>query len=311
MAIVTSDLLTGLLTQFRALFAQEFQAAQAFQGWLKIVSRVPSKGELNTYTWFGTVPKMVDVTHGSPVEQGLPLYSFDIKNKEFQVVIPVERAAIERDRLQLIPARIRQLALEAARHPGELLFDTLIRANANAYDGSAFFADTRTIGDSGNIDNKLTGTGTSVAQFQADLASARSAMRLFKDDKARPMNLIGNVIMVPSAVEQIAWQALNMHQASILQPVVPSTADGVLAGAGYLIIINPYLTDTNDWYLFHVGPGEDRPAIWQVEKEVEITADTNPNSAEVIRTRKFLYSAYGRYNLGLTDPRFGVLTTNT
>lgn len=311
MAIVTSDFLSGIRTNFQALFTQSFNAAMALQGWQRLANRVPSNGELNTYNWFGTVPKMIEVTHGQPELQGLAAYNFSITNREYQAVIEVRRAAIERDQLNLITPRVRQLGGEAARHPGELIFDTLIRANANAYDGSAFFADTRVIGNSANIDNQIAGTGTTVAQFQADLAAAQAQMRLFEDDQARPMNLVGNVIMVPPALIQVAWQALNANQGSVLNPVVPATADGILSAAGYLVVSNPFLTDTNDWYLFHIGPGEDRPFIWQVEKAPEITADTNPNSAYAIEHNAYLYSVYGRYYVGLTDPRFGVLTTNS
>ncbi len=311
MSVVTSDFLIGLRTQFEAMFKMNFEAAMALEGWPRLVARVGSKGEQNTYNWFGTVPKVEKVTHGVAAIHGLRPDSFTVLNEEWQAIIEVERAAIERDRLDLIGPRISQLAQELARHPGELVYDDLVRANANAFDGAAFFADTRVIGDSANIDNQFAGTGTTVAQFQADLATAQATMRKFQDDRARPMNLVGNVIMVPPELIQVAWQALNANQGSVLSPVVPATQDGILSQVGYLVASNPYLTDANDWYLFHVGPGQDRPFVWQVEKEAEITADTNPNSAEAIKTRKFLYSGYSRYNVAFTDPRYGVKITNT
>lgn len=310
MAVVTSDFLSGLRTQFEAMFKMDFNAAMGLQGWTKLVNRVGSKGEQNTYNWFGTVPKVEKVTHGAGTISSLRPSNFTVLNEEWQAIIEVERAAIERDRLDLIGPRISQLAQELARHPGELVYDGLVRANATAFDGAAFFADSRTIGDSANIDNLSAGTGTTVAQFQADLASGQATMRKFQDDRGRPMNLVGNVIMVPPELIQLAWQALNANQGSVLNPVVPATQDGILLQVGYMVVSNPYLTDPNDWYLFHVGPGEDRPFVWQVEKEPEITADTNPNSAEVIKTRKFLYSAYARYNVAFTDPRFGVKIVN-
>lgn len=310
MAIVTSDFLNNVLTNFKALFASDFLAAQALQGWQQLANRVPSNGDQNIYNWYGTVPKMVDVTHGSVEFAGLKYYNFTISNLEYQNGILVERTVFERDNLNLVRPKINQLALEAARHPGELILN-LVLNNSNAYDGAAFFADTRTIGDSANIDNQLAGTGTTVAQFQADLAAARSAMRKFQDDKGRPMNLIGNVIMVPPELEQLAWQSLNANQGSLNQPVVPASKNGILEAGGYIVVANPFLTDPNNWYLFHVGPGEDKPFIWQVEKDPELQSETNPNSAFVIENRKFMYSAYARYNVGFTDPRFGVLTTNT
>jgi phage major head subunit gpT-like protein len=310
MPVVSSDFLSGVLTNFRALFAREFNAAQALQGWQQMAIRMESEGEQNTYEWFGTVPQMQDVSHDVVSLRGLDEYNFSITNKEYQAAIEVSRMALERDRLNLVTPRIQQLAGEAARHPGKLIFD-LFEDNPDAYDETAFFANTRTLGDSDNIDNLLSGTGTTVTQLQTDLASARAAMRLFQDDRARPMNLIPNVIVVPPALEQKMWQALNVQQAGRQQNApIPATTDGVLNGAGYALITNPYLSETNDWYMLHVGGPAMRPFIWQVEKQPVLESDTNPNDRENILKRKYLYSVYGRYNVGVTDPRLAVKIDN-
>lgn len=311
MAVVTSDFLAGVLTNFRALFHRDFQAARGLQGWAILASKVPSSGELNTYEWFGTVPKMEDVTHGQVSVQGLDEYNFSITNSEYQAAIEVRRAALERDQLGLIAPRIGQLAQEAARHPGELIFD-LFETPGNAFDGTGFFADSRTIGESANVDNQIAGSGTSIAQFQTDLAAARTQMRKFQDDKGRVMNLIGNVLVVPPDIEQTVYQALNVQQeGGVTVAVVPALASGVLTGKGYSIVVNPQLTDANDWYLLHVGPGQDKPFIWQEEKRPVLESDTNPNTRQAIIDRTFIYSVNGRYAVGVTDPRFAVKTTNS
>jgi len=254
---------------------------------------------------------MQDVTHSQADLEGLHEFNFSITNLEYQAAIEVRRAALERDQLNLIRPRISQLAQEAARHPGKLIFD-LFETPGNAFDGSAFFADTRTIGDSGNIDNNLTGTGTTVAQIQADLAAARTAMRKFQDDKGRTMNLIGNVLVIPPDQEQAFYQALNVQQEGGVNPaVVPANASGVTAGKGYTIIVNPELTDANDWYLCHVGAGDNRPFVWQEEKAPVLESDTDPMTREAILKRNFVYSVYGRYAVGSTDPRFIVKTVNS
>jgi phage major head subunit gpT-like protein len=254
---------------------------------------------------------MKEVTHDTPELSGLKGYSFTLLNRAFQAVIEVERAALERDKLSLITPRIQQLAGEAARHPGELLWK-LFESNPNAYDGTAFFADTRVIGDSANIDNILTGTGTSVAQFQADLNSARAAMRKFQDDRGRPLNTVGNTIIIPPELELVAFQATNIGTAGPLdRAVLPASTNGIVTGSGYTIITNSYLTDANDWYLLHVGGPGMRPFIHQTEKAVTVESDTNPMTRENIIKRNFIYSVYGRYNVGVTDPRLAVKVTNT
>lgn len=310
MAVVSSDFLDGVLTTFRALFARDFSAAEALQGWSDLAMRMDSSGELNTYEWFGTVPQIQDVTNDVVDIRGLEEYNFTIRNREYQGAIEVARTALERDQLNLITPRISQLAGEAARHPGQLLFQ-LFQTPGNAFDGAAFFADTRVIGESANIDNLAAGTGVTVAQIQADLAASRATMRLFQDDRGRPLNIVGNTIVVPPALEQPMWQALNVAQAGQLdRQVLPVTEGGIMRGQGYTVITNPYLTDVTDWYLLYNGGPTMRPFVYQVEKAPVLESDTNPNSRENIVKRKFLYSVYGRYAVGVTDPRLAIKVVN-
>ncbi len=311
MAVVTSDFLAGVRTNFRALYEREFQAAQGLQGWQMLALPQPSDGELNTYNWFGTVPLMQDVTHGTVQLAGLLPDNFSLTNAEYQAAIEVERAAFERDKLGLIMPRIQQLGAEAARHPGQLIFNH-VENNDNAFDGSAYFGNTRTIGESANIDNNLAGTGITVAQIQTDLGVAVAEMRVFQDDQGRPMNLRGNVIMIPPELEQLMFQAINRASGdNVVSPIIPVSDNGVWAASGYQVVVNPYLTDANDWYLFHVGQGAMKPFIWQTEKRPVLESDTNPMSRATILARTFVYSVYGRYTTGMTDPRLGVRTVNS
>jgi phage major head subunit gpT-like protein len=307
MPVVTSDFLEALRTNYRALFASSFAAYENQQDWGPLAMRMDSDSEQNSYNWLGTSPKMQKVTHGQVKKEDLPPFNFTIVNDEWQNAIEVERAALERDKLSLIPPRIMGLALEAARHPGELIMQLFVD-NPVAFDNVTFFNDTRVIGKSANIDNIRAGTGVTVAAFQTDLGVARGVMRKFQDDQGRPMNLVGNVIVVPAELEQLAYQAINADQ-EYNAGVVP--AAGAVSRRGYTILVNPFLSDANDWFLLHDGGEAARPFIYQTEKEPELLADTDPNTRAAIETRKFLYSGYGRYNAGVADPRFAVKTTNT
>jgi|SRR5437870_3233690 len=309
MPVVTSDLLTGLLTNYRALFEREFHAAENLIGWNDLAMRFDSQGESESYNWLGTVPKMQDVSHKMVDIAGLLPFNFSLTNREYQVAIEVERMAIERDRLGLITPRIQQLALEAARHTSELVL-SLVAANANGFDGAAFFADTRVIGASGNIDNNISGTGTTIAAIQTDIASAVATMRRFKDDQGRVMNLRGNAIMIPPELEQPMWQALNRVMGdAVNNQVSPVTNNGIWNASGYTVIENPFLTDTNDWFMWYIGGPAERPFIFQNEKDPVLEADTDPNDRDNILKRTFLYSVYKRCAVGLSDPRMGVRIT--
>ena len=261
MSVVTSDYLAGVLTTFRRGFSTEFAAASNMQPWRELVMGIDSTSDTESHNWFGTTPKMVDVTKGELQTEGLHAFTYSIQNKTWKAGIEVERATMEDDRVGQMRPALDGLAQEAARHPGELVFG-LFNTNGVAFDNVAFFSDTRTLGRSANIDNILTGTGVTVAAFQTDLGVARAAMRLFQDDQGRPMNLVGNTIVIPAGLEQVVYQALNANQGTIANPVIPANADGSFSVAGYLVVVNPYLTDLTDWYLIHRN-GAFRPFIFQ------------------------------------------------
>jgi len=312
MAVVNSDFLSGLLTNFRAIFEQDFQAAMAFQSWSDISMRMQSDTETESYNWFGTVPVMEDVTHGSPTLGGLGKYNFSITNNVYKAALEVARTAIEDDKLGLVQPRLRQLGPEAARHPGELIFKLFKTGTTDlAFDGTAFFANTRVIGNSANIDNLAAGTGTTVAQFQADLATIRATMLRFQDDQGRPMNLRPNTLVVPPELTQVAYQALNTNLGNAKQDVpVPSATDGKFQAAGYTVIENPYLTDTNDWYALHID-GAIRPFIFQDRLRPSLEGITSPTSETGVLLDKFIYTVRARYNVGYGDPRYAVKVVNT
>lgn len=310
MGVVSSDVLAAILTNYRTLFATDFAAAMGKQTWREIAMQVPSKSATESYSWLGTPPKMEDVTHGEPSLAGLFPYNFSITNNIYKAAIEVERSMIEDDRLGMVMPRVRQLGPEAARHPGELIYG-LLEANGNAYDGTAFFADTRVIGESANIDNLIAmGSSATVAEIQAALSAARAAMRKFQDDRGRPMNLVPNLIMVPPEMEQLMWQALNANQGTITQPVIPASAEGAWSVAGFRVLVNPFLTSTVDWYVFHVA-GALRPYVFQLRVPPALEGITTPNSESGVIRDKFVYAVRARYNVGYGDPRYAIKLDDT
>ena len=314
MAIVNSDFLTQVLTNFRVAFDNAlFDAATNAAPWMELAREVPSNTDTETHTWLGTVPKMVDTTQRDTEVSNLLAFSYAITNKTWRSTFEVERTTLEDDKLNMIPPKITALAAEAARHPGELIM-TLPVTNGLAFDGVAWIADTRTIGASANIDNNLAslGSGTTVAGFQADLANARSLLRRFQDDAGRPLNNVGNIIMVPPQLETVAYQALSITFPAAtpnVGPTVPATADGVIRVAGYSIFVNPFLTDVNDWYLMSADAGR-KPFVYQTRLAPQFEGITTPTSEMGVFHDRFVYGVRARYNVGYGDPRLVVRIVN-
>ena len=306
MAVITSDFLAAVLTNYRATFHRDFDAALGLQRWRDLAMPIPSTKRTESHSWLGTTPKMQNVTRGEMIFDSLNGYSYSLENQLYKGGFAVERQEYEDDALGLIQPRVKDLGPEAARHPGELIFG-LFESGGLAFDGVAFFADTRVLGASANIDNIVSGAygaGT-VAEFQAGLAAGRAQMRAFQDDKGRPMNLVPNVLVVPGALEQCAFQALNANQGTINQPALPATVDGAFNAAGYLVLVNPYLSTTDDWYMCHTRAAV-KPFMHQTRIAPALESVTNPNSEVAIIQDRFLYAVRGRYTVGYGDPRHAV-----
>jgi phage major head subunit gpT-like protein len=316
MAIVNSDFLTGVMTNFRLAFDNAlFDAARNAAPWMELAREVPSTTDTENHSWLGTVPKMVDTTQRDLEVSNLLAFNYAITNKTWKAGFEVERSTFEDDRLNMIPPKITQLAEEAARHPGELIM-TLPDDNGLAFDGVAWTGDTRVIGASANIDNNKAslGSGTTIAGFQADLGAARALLRTFQNDKGRPMNSVGNVVMVPPSLEQVAYQALVIAfpaAAPTASNVVPATTDGVIRVNGYSIYVNPFLTagGANDWYLMAVD-GSRKPFVYQTRIAPALEGITTPTTETGIIRDRFVYTARARYNVGYGDPRLVVKIVN-
>jgi len=314
MAIVNSDFLAGVLTNFRLGFDNAlFDAAQNAAPWMELAREVPSTTDTENHSWLGTVPKMVDTTGRDLETSNLLNFSYAIQNRTWKSGFEVERSTFEDDKLNMIPPKITALGQEAARHPGELIMSLPV-SNGLAFDEVAWIADTRVIGESANIDNNKAsvGSGTTIAGFQADLAAARGLLRSFQDDKGRPMNSVGNVVMVPVGLEQLAYQSLLLNfpaAAPTAAAVVPATTDGVIRVNGYSIYVNPFLTDANDWYLMAVD-GSRKPFVYQTRIAPALEGVTSPNTESGVIRDRFIYSARARYNVGYGDPRLVVRIVN-
>lgn len=310
MPVVTSDLLAAIYTNFRTLWEDQFLAAQNADKVRGLLSmEVPSGTLQETYSWFGTVPKMREWI-GERQLSSLTPTNYTIVNKDWEATLEVERNVIEDDRLGQITPRISQLALEAIRSQEELVIAALI-ANGLAYDGQNFFdTDHVTPGAEYQVAqaNTLTGTGVTLIAMLADYAAAVAALRNFKDDRGRPMNLSPTHVLAPPALEGVMRQLLNStmipggtNVASVSNPWFNSAT----------LLINGYLTDANDWYLLCLDQPV-KPLVFQMRRAAQFNALDNPNNNEAAFMRKrYMYGVDGRWNAGFGFWQMAVRTTNT
>ncbi len=295
MAVVTTDFLAALFTGYRAIFLESFPAASMAQDWRKIATIFPSATDKETYAWLGTVPKMTEWLD-ERVPRGLLPHDYSITNRHYEASLEVDRDTIEDDKFALINPRVMQLADEAARFPNELVME-LLETNPNAFDALAFFADTRVIGGSANIDNLLSGAYSgSSSEIRTAISAAAVAARKFQDDRGRPMNIVLDTIVCPPDLEMDIKNALLPGVAGTTRPEATYIKD---------IIVTPHLTSAVNWYLLATGYPL-KPIFFQNRKDAEFTALDQATGHEVFMRKKFFYGVDARYNVGVGDPRFAI-----
>jgi phage major head subunit gpT-like protein len=302
--IVNSDTLAAIRTDFEAIFLESYQGYTA--RWEEMATPFPANSQFLDLSWIGEVPAMkqwVDMK----VLEGLRRFRYAIENVDWEATIEVDRNSIEDDQMGIYRPRIQGLAQEGKRHPDDLLSVLLDTGHTGlAFDGSAFFYASRVVGDSGTINNIVSGTGSTQAQFAADLTSALALMRGFKNDRGKPYNpsLDQLLVVVPPALEIPAKQTLNAA-------IITQTTN-IFVGLANLWV-NPYLgavaSHTKAWYLLNVG-GPIKPLALSQRKLPQFVSLDNPNSDTVFKQRKYLYGVEGRYNAGYLLPWSAVKVDN-
>jgi phage major head subunit gpT-like protein len=301
MALVSSDFLSAMLSGYQALFLTAFTEAEKQAAWKSLCLEVNSSGDKESYNWLESVPSISEWTDMRQV-LGLSAKAYEVINKNYEGTIAVDRNTYEDDKYQMIAPRIRQLAIRMANHPAKLIFQLLnLGVSTKTYDNVNFFSDTRSFGDSGNIDNIVAGAYAADAdKIRTGIALAVVAMRGFCDNRGEYLDLVPDTI-VCSPVKEL----------DIRNALLPSVSGVVRAEAELVknIIVSPWLTSGatagHDYYLV-CTTNELKPMIFQSRKRPEFVAMDKPDSEKVFMQRLMHYGIDGRYGCALLEPRCAI-----
>jgi len=297
MGVVTSDMTTALRTNIQAIFNKGLgDLSKSYEDWKKIASVFSSTGDKEEYNWLGAVPTLQEWKDKRQIN-GLRPNSYTLTNQDWANGIEVDRNALADDKLGQIPARVRGLVRAYYKAILKEVFSTL-DDNGTAFDGTAMFADTREIGDSANIDNKLSGAYSgSAAEVRTAISAGAVAMMNFQDDWGNPMGLMPDTIVCSPAMLVFIHDAIR-----------PDYAGAVRTEAQFVkqIIANPWIdSDTLDWYMLCTTE-EVKPVIFQNRQNPSVVSLDKPNDYQNFMNKKLLYGVDARFTTGLGDPRTAV-----
>jgi hypothetical protein len=159
------------------------------------------------------------------------------------------QAILNDDSGELLNRNPADMGWEAGRFVGETLV-ALIESNPTAYDGTAFFHSSR--------------SNTGVAPLSEDsLADAISWMESQLDDDGNHIMIRANALLVKNArLQLIAQRILRSNEtgtavqwtgaagvgSAIMDKGTANALEGILPADA--VVREPFLTDSNDWYLF-------------------------------------------------------------
>lgn len=257
--------------------------------------------DIMPYAWPGMLPQPREFLNSRAV-QGIRDFTYNVQTKEYELTIEIPRKWLEDDQTGLINARLDECA-EVWATFWDFVFAALLTNGSTAgnlaYDGGVFYADTRVIGTSANIDNKLTAaaatsTTPTAAEFKAALPEIKKTLWKYQDDQGRPYNAaaIQNIsFVIPPEYEYQAAEAFNAT-------IISQTSNVFVQFAKFDVL--PYLSPTAEpskMYINALGATR-KPFIDQQRTPLEIIIDSrmedvaNRNSVLVLcRQRRVL--AYG------------------
>ena len=308
MGIVTSDLLAGLRTNFQAILIQALgDKAGNIADAMKFATLIPSTTETESLNWFGITPPMSEWKDKRKLNGLLP-YVYSLKNKDWESSLEIDRNAILDDKMSMIPPRIRGLAGAYYRAVNREIFKALDLAYSTsllAYDAGVFFADTRVIGASANIDNYLSGNySDSETEIRTALNEGYQAMAAYQDDWGEPLNLTPDTIVCAPGMKLSILQALSPGVAGVIRPEA-----AVIKPEN--VIASPWIkTNAKDWFLLCTSE-ELKPILFQKRQDPQFNSIDTPANDSVFMSKKYLYGVDARFVVGFGDPRTAIMYHNT
>ena len=268
----------------KTIFNKAFKEAPST--WEKIAMKVPSTTGQNDYAWLSAFPQMKRWI-GAKVVKNLAASKYPVVNEDFEATVEVDRNHIEDDQMGIYEPQAKMAGHSAAQLPDEIVYETVNKGfSTPCFDGQYFFDTDHPVGDA-SVSNTsiapLSNASLSLAKY--GYGDARTAMKKFKNDDGRSLNITPNVLLVGPALEDVARMLLTDAK----------LADGTgnpYKGTAELVVDSRIESDTA-WFLLDTTKPI-KPFIYQERKAPEFVQQTGQESDDVFNLKKFKFGAEAR-----------------
>jgi phage major head subunit gpT-like protein len=284
--LITPSTLKALQVTIDLRFKQAYNAVNPIS--TRLASTIPSGARGNVYPMHAKLAKLRQ-WEGERKIVNAKSYRYNLDNEKYELTLEVDRDDIEDDNIGVYSMVIDDMGQQSRLWPDDLVFAALLAGGTEtAYDGTAFFSNSHTLG-SETIDNLFASTALTADNF----AAARAAMMEYSGEDGESLRVRPDVILVPPALEV---KARKIVQAST---IVESGAavDNVLRGLCEVVVAPQLSTSAGGldttWYLLDTSRPI-RPFIFQQRMAPELVSLTSPNDEHVILRDKYLYGVKAR-----------------
>ncbi len=279
---------TNVLALFKSIVTSFNKSlAEAKPMWPKIATRIPSGSSSNNYGWLKDGWPSLRKWIGDKHVKYLSASGQTIPNEPYESTIGVKRDDLEDDNYGIYGPLSAAEGAAAAAWPEELIADRLNNAfEEGCYDGQPFIDTDHPVGD-GTVSNKSTKKLdiTTLAKAQGSYGAARTAMKKLKNENARPLNIMPNLLVVPPALEDAANALMSVDK---LEDGKPNPYKGTAE-----VMVWPYLTDDDAWFLMDTSKAL-KPLIFQERKKPKAVSQTDPASDDVFNKAVYKFSIEAR-----------------
>lgn len=310
--IINPSTLQAIYQSFEVIFDEAFQSVSPI--YPKIAMELTSDTKETVFPIMNAIPGMKEIV-GPMVFNNLSGKSVSIKNRDFAEGIEVGRSDIQDDRIGFYQPAIKQLGVNAAAHPDELLFGLVEEGESElCFDGQPFFSDAHpvnmddaSLGTFGNLWSKDTASGAKPLTAE-NFAAARAALRRMKKANGQPMVRGPLTLLVPPSMETTAAQILHS------EILAPGQSFGAISNAGGStnvlqgtadLVVSEYLESDTAWYLL-AQSGPVRPFVFVKREAAQFSEQTDPSSDAVFRSNVYRYKAFCRSGAGFALPHLAI-----
>lgn len=286
--------------------------------WPKYCMQVDSATKTETYAFAGAIPRP-HIEEGDRRFQGMMSHTYSLTDDAHELSFIIDRDSVDDDQTGTVQRRLGEVADACNIYEDELFALSISNGDVsgnNAYDGVVFFGDTRTIGNSANIDNGTTsaaasGTIPNAQEVLSAMEAIKAAMWNYEDDQGRPgmiRRAMSSIrIVAPATYERALTEAVNSTLMPNATTLTNTAVDNVWGRGLFEFDILPDLVEADEMVVCAVG-GDTRPFVCQErQREWEVVIFDNPQDVADNRGVKVLCRK--RIKFGYGEPRMAVLHT--